>query len=506
MAPLLAPYNSAMRLGSGFNSYTHELCLDDAVKKGTGSPPKLSDGEGVAQSVVFKTSVIDKMSDITDALNISGALTIKYNNLIDGTGKGSFINSNKIKDADINFLISVKVINQTVTDNALTEFAPIDNLPAEKFTEVYGDTFISGFQEGGEFNAVISIKVKDKNQVENIKADAAVALTTPSFGSEKPKAENTETYAVAPNDQNNEQGNEQQGGNEAGEETKKKEDGADSPTGLAIKGNAEVEKNLQDLFQENETTVSVSYSGGGQDLKKRTFSFVTLDKDTNKATLADDDWNVKNMRAAALRFPALVAKTPVRTNAVLTKYTALRSFHTQKKDKNNKEAVPLSYENASVYTSILEDAFLDYKNIYKEIRLSEGDLASGKKEFEASTAKESTGKENTSKESTGKESTYSGRSIYNSRHACANNAESDGTRKDATPQAHIATEPFAPTLAGFESAKCYIRRNMNLVVREVDEIKKNPDRASEDRPLPCQSPIIFKQYLPVPKEPSKPTV
>ncbi|GMF69850.1 unnamed protein product [Aspergillus oryzae] len=426
-----------MRLGSGFNSYTHELCLDDAVKKGTGSPPKLSDGEGVAQSVVFKTSVIDKMSDITDALN------------------GSFINSNKIKDADINFLISVKVINQTVTDNALTEFAPIDNLPAEKFTEVYGDTFISGFQEGGEFNAVISIKVKDKNQVENIKAD------------EKPKAENTETYAVAPNDQNNEQGNEQQGGNEAGEETKKKEDGADSPTGLAIKGNAEVEKNLQDLFQENETTVSVSYSGGGQDLKKRTFSFVTLDKDTNKATLADDDWNVKNMRAAALRFPALVAKTPVRTNAVLTKYTALRSFHTQKKDKNNKEAVPLSYENASVYTSILEDAFLDYKNIYKEIRLSEGDLASGKKEFEASTAKESTGKENTSKESTGKESTYSGRSIYNSRHACANNAESDGTRKDATPQAHIATEPFAPTLAGFESAKCYIRRNMNLIVREV---------------------------------------
>lgn len=196
----------------------------------------------------------------------------------------------------------------------------------------------------------------------------------------------------------------------------------------------------------------LSYSGGGQELKQRKFSFVTLDKDTNKAILADDDWNVKNMRAAALRFPALVAKTPVRTNAVLTKYTALRSFHTQKKDKNNKEAVPLSYENASVYTSILEDAFLDYKNIYKDIRLSEGDLASGKKEFEASTVKAST---------------YSGRSIYSSRHAYANNAESDGTKKDDTPQAHIATAPFAPTLAGFESAKSYIRRNMNLIVREV---------------------------------------
>ncbi|KAK6814232.1 hypothetical protein RU639_010111 [Aspergillus parasiticus] len=455
MAPLLAPYNSAMRLGSGFNSYTHELCLDDAVKKGTGSPPKLPDGDGVAQSVVFKTSVIDKMSDITDALNISGALTIKYNNLIDGTGKGSFINSNKIKDADINFLISVKVINQTVTDNALTEFSPIDNLPADKFTDVYGDTFISGFQEGGEFNAVISIKVKDKNQLENIKADAAVALTTPSFGSKTPKAENPKNYFAAPNEETNEH----QGGNEAGEEKKKKDDGADSPAGLAIKGNAEVEKNLQDIFQENETTVSVSYSGGGQELKQ-----------------PDDDWNVKNMRAAALRFPALVAKTPVRTNAVLTKYTALRSFHAQKKDTNNNEAVPLSYENASVYTSILEDAFLDYKNIYKDIRLAEGDLDSGKKKFQMSTPEGI---------------------LY---------SETNGTGQNNTPPAHIVTEPFPPTLVGFESAKRYIRQNMNLIVKEVDEIKKKPDRASEDRPLPCQSPIIFKQYLPVPKELSEPTV
>lgn len=28
----LAPYNDAMRLGQGFNSYTHELCIDQAVK------------------------------------------------------------------------------------------------------------------------------------------------------------------------------------------------------------------------------------------------------------------------------------------------------------------------------------------------------------------------------------------------------------------------------------------------------------------------------------------
>lgn len=71
MAPLLAPYNSSMRLGSGFNSYTQQLCVDDAVRKGNSEPPEPTKPEdGVAQSVIYKTSVIDKMSDITDALNV----------------------------------------------------------------------------------------------------------------------------------------------------------------------------------------------------------------------------------------------------------------------------------------------------------------------------------------------------------------------------------------------------------------------------------------------------
>lgn len=31
MSLLLAPYNNAMRLGQGFNSYTQQICVDDAV-------------------------------------------------------------------------------------------------------------------------------------------------------------------------------------------------------------------------------------------------------------------------------------------------------------------------------------------------------------------------------------------------------------------------------------------------------------------------------------------
>lgn len=38
MAQMLAPYNNAMRLGQGFNSYTQQICLDKAVKPDPNQP------------------------------------------------------------------------------------------------------------------------------------------------------------------------------------------------------------------------------------------------------------------------------------------------------------------------------------------------------------------------------------------------------------------------------------------------------------------------------------
>lgn len=78
--------------------------------------------------------------------------------------------------------------------------------------------------------------------------------------------------------------------------------------------------------------------------------------------IADEDWTFDTMRAVALKFPDEVAKCPMRTHAILTKYTSLKSFHNSKLKFN-----PLSYENARVYTATLRDAFLDYQNISKSL-------------------------------------------------------------------------------------------------------------------------------------------
>jgi hypothetical protein len=104
--------------------------------------------------------VIEKLSDLTDVLNVSfciplvklpanpyeinGTLTVKASNIANANGTGSFINSNKIKTSDLNFLISCKVVNQTVMEDNLTKFMPLPNLKPENFTDIYGDCFISG--------------------------------------------------------------------------------------------------------------------------------------------------------------------------------------------------------------------------------------------------------------------------------------------------------------------------------------------------------------------------
>ena len=84
------------------------------------------------------------------------------------------------------------------------------------------------------------------------------------------------------------------------------------------------------------------------------------------------------MRKAAIQFPNLVAKTPMRTHAVLTKYSALKSFHVA-----GAQFSPLTYENAGLYTTTLQDAFLDYKNIMKDIALLAMDVDEGSKKLVA---------------------------------------------------------------------------------------------------------------------------
>lgn len=108
-------------------------------------------------------------SEITDDMNISGSLSIKYGS-IGGSGKGSFIDTDKFKESDLNFFISVKVINQSINIKDALVFQGLPSVNKDNFRSVFGDCFISGFLEGGEFNALVSMKVLNKDKRTAVKA------------------------------------------------------------------------------------------------------------------------------------------------------------------------------------------------------------------------------------------------------------------------------------------------------------------------------------------------
>ncbi|KAI1268736.1 hypothetical protein F5Y18DRAFT_439342 [Xylariaceae sp. FL1019] len=522
---LLAPYNASMKLGSGFNSYTQQLCVDHAVirdEKAVSADIPLSSADGISQQVTYKTTMINKVSDITNALNISAAMSIKYDNKIDGTGQGDFVNSDKLKESTISFLISVRVVNQTLNDTRLTKFCPIDGIGPGDFTEVFGDCFISGYQDGGEFNALISIKKSDASNLHSFGVNAEIALTGILEGKLEGSAE------------------------------------------------GDVTKARKELLENNEVTISVSWKGGGQSLKEQ-----------------DEDWTFETLRKAAVKFPDYVAKTPMRTHVVLTKYTALRSFLAY-----GTRYAPMIYENAGAYTTMLQEAFVDYKNLVKHIQTMSREFDEGKTLLKTCRDDELQGTDwcvhciiigwhvsivnviNMIRAALFRKLIASGKASEEKRKA-ADNLEGPGTKPAALeegeteegeteegktgeasqpadpPGTEVRTEgtdsvvtqpeesvaqsedqgdteretavakrkqlfskgsygkrpeprepfwidqPYEATLVGLEKARRDIRLMMNRIVSEVDVVTHHPIVATDETwPMPLMSPILFKQYLP----------
>jgi hypothetical protein len=186
---------------ASFNSFTQEICIDNAVV-GISDPedsqplvpatyiPVASDPSSAApvknqdsgdnkksvaqvlagddysntvnypsQVVSYSSKYVSKLSDVSKDLNVSGSLSIRYGE-ISGGGSGSYVNTEAFQNSDLNFLVTVTVINQTINIKDQLQFWPINNKKAEDYdsktlTDTYGDCFISGFQEGGMFTAMV---------------------------------------------------------------------------------------------------------------------------------------------------------------------------------------------------------------------------------------------------------------------------------------------------------------------------------------------------------------
>ncbi|KAM5523873.1 hypothetical protein FOXYSP1_14216 [Fusarium oxysporum f. sp. phaseoli] len=466
MALMLAPYNGAMRLGMGFNSYTQTLCVNDVVRKpgnipaaetdlraaqltqktdaatfkskqitaGTqqDQPQEVLDGASgtisrvvvdgqkeVSQVVSWEASFIENGSEVLKKLDVSGALSIKMAGMGQLSGKAAFVDSTDIKNADIKYLVHVKVTNQRLIADNITEFAPIDYIEPGQFTEIYGDCFISGFIEGGEFDALVTVTTE-----ETIKKNSL------------------------------------SGGLELGANI----------SGFDVAGNVDggVENNSND--KKARTKISVTWSGGGD-----------IRNDNIK------EWTLESLKAVAMSFPDAVA---VCESAVLTKYTSLRSYHEQ-----TRKGSPLDYENAGVYTAALYDAYTDYKMMWgqihtmiggfnrNEIRLFTREALTIPKDFDEDMKKDYKNKE----------------SHYNERVKAREEAENAAALAPYTlnktrdhkpiekPLPINKFEPYKADIFGLEKAAHDCRFEMIKIVREVDAVTRDP--------LVACDPERISQYL-----------
>ncbi|PWN43858.1 hypothetical protein IE81DRAFT_61632 [Ceraceosorus guamensis] len=141
----------------------------------------IKSSRGVSQTVIYRAEFIDKLSEITNDLGISAALSIQKGS-IGGSGKGSFIDTDKFKSSDLNFYISVKVVNQSINFRDCLEYNPCgDGIDESNFRKVFGDSFISGFLEGGELTALVTMKVLNTSKARDISVEGAITVGTSSF-------------------------------------------------------------------------------------------------------------------------------------------------------------------------------------------------------------------------------------------------------------------------------------------------------------------------------------
>ncbi|KIP02679.1 hypothetical protein PHLGIDRAFT_78782 [Phlebiopsis gigantea 11061_1 CR5-6] len=410
MATLTAPYVPAMRLGQGFNSFTQELRIYDAVTNTRSSKTSvhpqqfayLTSAEDMFvnadRTVSYYAKLVNRISQVTDLLNVSAPQQIK-SNVTSGVGASRLvIDFSKFYGSDINFLIHVSVANRHLTAPNLTEFSPIEGTLPSDFARVYGDTFISGFTEGGEFSALVSIKLDDKSIDVSGQLKALFDFGSDSVdGQEKAKS------------------------------------------------------------VEGETTISVSWVGGG-----------------DISSTDADDWTLEKLKAVALKFPQHAMACPARTSAILTKYTSLRSVQVAA----IKTGSPLDYSNTTLYSSALLDAYMEYKTMLQMISHSMD-------EYNKQSAMDDTISATSDDDCV---STLSSFSVIVGATA----------RKREPPARPNELVPYSADIIGLDAARWDCQLELAKIVKEVEAVAADPNVAADaDRRWAYLSPAIFRLLLPV---------
>ncbi|KAK0609008.1 hypothetical protein DIS24_g12593 [Lasiodiplodia hormozganensis] len=398
MANRTAPYNDAMQLGQGFNSFTQEILAEDAVfierlHTDTPSASHLFDAR-------WQNAQIDGNTSVSEASGFTSATptSTQWNRMqADSGGPADDAGPQPVtardRKAPIRTFTSrfVDSLSEVIAEMKISSAVPILNasqqgsdlgLPFDvrPFLEADLNYYLGvkeGFIEGGQLSAIVSAQVPNKKKRAEVMAslDAVLSFRQGKF---RPIA------------------------------------GA-------------VESAIRTLTEHSKITVTL-YKPGGRS--------IVLDDDQPTA--------LHSLRNAAAKFPELAADQPERIYAILTRFDSLSSFHSQGATQS---PVCVRYDHCALYANMLLDAFVEYKNIDRQLSAHIAAVKAGSMRFE--------------------------------------------------PAASGGKPRFANSWTGTTRAKRECMRQMIKILKEVEEVKKNPEIATvEEREEPFEDPLIFGEYIP----------
>lgn len=128
----------------GFNSYTQTMCIDGVVDA---TDETMITTETLQPKITSTSKLFERLSEVVDTMDISRAATMTTG-IMDVHGHMNVLNDTKIDDADINLMVSVRVMSKITSLKGSARFLPIDGMEAgsPRFNETFGDAYISGMR------------------------------------------------------------------------------------------------------------------------------------------------------------------------------------------------------------------------------------------------------------------------------------------------------------------------------------------------------------------------
>lgn len=128
----------------GFNSYTETMCINGAVDA---TDETMITTESLQPKITSSSKLFERLSEVVDMTDISPAATMTTG-IMDVHGHMNVLNDTKIDDADINLMVSVRVMSKITRLKGSARFLPIDGMEAgsPRFNETFGDSYISGMR------------------------------------------------------------------------------------------------------------------------------------------------------------------------------------------------------------------------------------------------------------------------------------------------------------------------------------------------------------------------